>query len=299
MSSKVKLIVLAAVLAVAMAGVMATMDDTTDASSDDDIVESVHQSVPEKKEASDHINETIAKPKSSEPEKDSGGMLGSASSQSSSASQPPAPSNNGARSQAQSTPQGPQGPTMGQKSSSPKSIDIPKKDVPPKIDGIVKDYEEAFTEKMELESNGEPVIVIDHNIYTGEEAVIVSAMQKVMDNPDFEADFLVQVIDVLESEGEFKAADTVRTILDSRFEGVNAVVGLQQSGSNRSKDGSDDEEDDMNDPVTIEDVDDEEEDAVFVDDAPSVSGVSVFADPMSADMHFCVRYDDRGSAAAI
>ena len=296
MSSKTMLLLFAAVLAVAMAGVFASDDDTCDALTvlgDQDPNGTFSE-----RASSTHTIPSMTGPGAFQPAmKDQRSYAPDRAFQAMPESAvPPQPPMAGQGHGPQMM-DGPQMPGFG--AHAPKAVEIPKKDVPPKTEEIIEEYEKAFKEKKDQKEDGNPVIVIDHNVYSGEEAVIVSAMQEVLDRQVFEADFLVQVIDVLESKGEVKAADTVRAVLDSRFVEVSAVVGMQQSGNGKSKDGSDDAEDDMSDPVSVEDAEDEEEESPMVFDSPSDNGVGVLADSMSAGMNFCVCYDDRGRSAAI
>lgn len=180
-------------------------------------------------------------------------------------------------------------------------IDLPKRDRESSTEEVIKDYEKAYYEKKDLESKGKVVVVNDTNQYSEEQTEIVEAMKEIIDDSSSElgeTDFLMKLIERLKLKSNYGAADLVRNILDERFFGPKVHAELQPNGS-RSK-GDSDDEDDMNaDPFQIVDVSEEES------DVPAFLGVTEGKESseedsfQSADMNFCVRYDDRGCCVAI
>jgi len=130
-------------------------------------------------------------------------------------------------------------------------------------DDIIMDYESNYYEKVELEDQGYTVEFVDENTYSEENTEIVSAMTEVMEESDEvhddsnDSNFLVLVVEKLESKNEMLAADAVRAILDKRAQAHLVQAEMQQPNS-KSRDRSLDDEDMGIDPFELEDTDDQE-----------------------------------------
>ncbi len=165
---------------------------------------------------------------------------------------------------------------------------------------IIEEYEKVFYENKSPEKK-RTIEIIDDNTYSEEVKNIVSAMREVIESDDqnvtSEVDFLILVIDKLESKGDSVAADIVKTILDQRFFGVQVQAEVQQPSPRSKEDLIDEIEDDIiTDPVSIEDDEVEEDVPAFLDISDMVEGEFSF---VPADMNVDVRYDNRGQSVAI
>jgi len=150
---------------------------------------------------------------------------------------------------------------------------------------IVEEYEKAYYEAKE---NNTSVIVVDSNDYTGEQAEIVEAMNKVLSSSESQGDFLTMVADVLSSEGKQSSANTVREIMDGRFNGDRRHAELRNPDQ---KSREDDDDDDINSDPVYFDEKEEDDDASNVFDAPVLTEAD--SAPVSDAADLCVRLDIR------
>ena len=193
---------------------------------------------------------------------------------------------------------GPQALPLGEIADSdvpgPVEINVPRYIGPVPMERIIDDFEVVFKEKRDLESQGRTVEVVDDNEYADIQAEVVTVMMDIIDSDTddiSEEGFLPALLVELETRDMASAASTVRDMLEYRASEEMATTGVLLPGS-KSKDGPEDDEDDINAaPYRFDEAADDDEESFFID-------TPIFTDdgdvPILTSNDLSVRPVDRG-----